>query len=90
MPRRDRRRTMYQPLVDYLARQTGSVVRLSFSSIEEILAFSLPPSAQTTSSWWRKKASTWVRAWQAAGWEASVSSDADTVIFTRLRNTGKE
>ena len=41
----------YQPLADYLARQSAATVTLTFAEIETILGQRLPPSARTR-AWW--------------------------------------
>jgi len=66
----------YQPLEDYLAdRQNKLVVRLSFPSLETIIAGSLPASAHQYREWWSNQSDTSNRphaaAWLNAGFKVS-------------------
>jgi hypothetical protein len=46
--------TKYQPLIDFLAEISGSVVTLNIGRIEQMLGFVLPSSARHHRAWWSK------------------------------------
>ena len=70
----------YRALHEYLKDGPKSGVwRASFSEIERVLGFALPPSARTRPAWWANDGeSEQSRAWIGAGWqvdEADVESE---------------
>ena len=78
----------YNPLRDYLRQQTSPRLELSFVEIEAILGRRLPPSAYAR-QWWisgrnSQQTTVWQRAWQSAGYDASLVLGADRVQFRRL------
>ena len=59
--------------------------RASFSEIEAVLGFKLPPSARRYSAWWANDSNNiHGRAWLTAGWKtAEVNMNAETLTFRR-------
>lgn len=55
----------YQPLQDFLSRNTRSPITLTFSEIETLLQTTLPGSARTNRAWWSNRSK---GALQAAAW----------------------
>lgn len=80
----------YEPLKSYMAQTGVSRIRLTFQQVEEILGFSLPPSARKHPEWWSNhtKGHSHSRAWVDEGW---ISLDVDvaggSVTFARARKT---
>ncbi len=78
----------YDPLRDYLSRQTATELILTFDQIEEILDFALPRAAQRA-SWWEKERSPENArpqrdAIRDGGYEATRLADGRGVRFRRL------
>lgn len=74
----------YRPLFDYLVSKSGSeTIRMTFTEIEAILGFSLPPSARRhLPHWYGYEGSAVARAIQDAGWKATrIDLAEETVIF---------
>src|SRR6185503_18523295 len=86
----------YQPLTEFLRRQSDAVVRMSFDEIERVIGAKLPPSATHHRAWWSNNAQNNVmtKAWRDAGFESEdVDMQRRRVAFRRvrseaLRNTG--
>ena len=59
----------YEPLTEFLQKQPGGVVRMSFAQIERVVGFKLPPVAQRHRAWWSNSPTNNVmtRAWLDAG-----------------------
>lgn len=78
----------YERLGVWLAAQTADTVSLSFTDIEAILGHRLPPSAWSSSSWWRQAEQRQVlpaRSWCAAGWHlVTVDRQTGRVTYTRI------
>ena len=79
----------YQSLYKYLRDRYANRVVLTFSEIEDLLGFSLPPHARLEYSWWvgalpvaRRSAQS--NAWTLAGRTAVVSLAAQNVVFDRV------
>ena len=77
----------YQPLADFLTRQSADEVVLTFAQIEGILRLPLPAAAYIR-QWWMTTAVTYahVQAWRRAGWEATALTwrgDERWVTFRR-------
>ncbi len=84
--------TKYEPLHDWLARQPGPEVRVTFAEVAKLIEAKLPRSARTYDAWWldRSTGTTHVqaRAWLAAGWcVAAVDREGEKVTFGRLDRT---
>lgn len=62
--------SQYDPLANYLARQSGNSCLATFAQIENILGRSLPQSAYTRSEWWdnNSKNHSQRKGWRSAGW----------------------
>ena len=78
----------YDPLRDYLARQTQTELVLSFEQIEEMLGFALPRASQRA-SWWEKErnpenARPQRDAIRDGGYEATRLPDGTGVRFRKL------
>lgn len=78
----------YDPLRDYLARQTRDELVLSFEDIEDMLGFALPRASQRA-SWWEKErnpenARPQRDAIRDGGYEATRLADGSGVRFRKL------
>lgn len=77
----------YDPLRDYLLRQSQPEFYLSFQQIETIIGASLPASADRP-QWWAntKSPGSHVQreAWRIAGYDAFLVSGGQRVKFTRV------
>ena len=81
-------RGKYQRLYTHLHRLSTQEWRTTFSELESIIGFPLPPSARLHRSWWSNQTVSNSRsgafAWGAAGWEtADVDMDAETLLLRR-------
>jgi len=75
----------YDVLAEYLRRQPGPALKLTFNEVERIVG-QLPAAAMTYRAWWSNNAGhTHARnGWLAAGWKTSrVSMDNRTLDFVR-------
>ena len=81
----------YEPLKNWLLKQPGPRVTVSFDDIEDEdrIGVKLPPSAREHRSWWGNEVtadSRQCRAWLDVGWRVdSVDLSRETVIFVRVR-----
>jgi hypothetical protein len=79
----------YGNLGDDLGGRKDDEVTLTFSEIEEMLSFNLPPSARKFKPWWSNdkghvQASS---GWLSKGWRTSeVNLTSETVKFTKFKN----
>ena len=78
----------YQRLYTHLCSFAAKEWRASFSEIESILGFELPPSARLHRPWWANQGGgnghSQALAWTAAGWEtAEVDMDSETLRLRR-------
>ena len=78
----------YQRLYTHLCSLAAKEWKVSFSEIESILGFDLPPSARLHRPWWANQGGgnghSQALAWTAAGWEtAVVDMDAETLLLRR-------
>lgn len=79
----------YDPLRDYLRKQTVRDIELSFAEIERLIGGMLPNSAARP-QWWanvQDPNTTHVqrKAWRDAGYDAFLIAGRDRVRFTRTR-----
>ncbi len=76
----------YTPLENYLERQHGETLKMTYSEIESILDDNLPKSAYQYSAWWAngEKAHKHSLSWVNAGWKVDEISFGEYIIFTRL------
>jgi hypothetical protein len=76
----------YEPLEQFLKRQTSNEVPLTFAEIERILGFTLPKASGDHRAWWSNNPSNNVmtRAWLAAGYVSErVDMDSRRLVFRR-------
>ncbi len=74
----------YRKLYEYLCSLTESEWSASFSEVEAIVGFKLPPEAREYQPWWSDSGYSQVRALLAAGWKtAKVDLVAETALFWR-------
>ena len=79
----------YEPLTEFLRRQSDAVVRMSFDEIERVIGAKLPPSATHHRAWWSNNAQNNVmtKAWKHAGFESEdVDMTGRRVTFRRKRS----
>jgi hypothetical protein len=82
----------YEPLGRYLANISFTEWRATFSEIEKVLGFSLPPSARTYAAWWGndRNSHSQASAWLEVGWKAAqVDVGAARVVFCRELPVGR-
>lgn len=62
----------YDPLREFLEKQSRPLIRMSFEQIERIIGEDLPPSARHHRAWWSNNQSNSVmtRAWREAGFKS--------------------
>lgn len=78
----------YSPLGDYLARQRGALVPMTFAEIEKVTGVRLPSSAQRHRAWWSNNPdnSVMTKIWLEAGFESEqVDLAARKLVFRRVR-----
>jgi hypothetical protein len=85
---------VYDPLRDYLRRQTLPEFVLSFEQIEEIIDAGLPRAAQRA-SWWETLRSPQEKMPQReacieAGYIATRQADGKSVKFKRMQRDGRK
>jgi hypothetical protein len=75
----------YEPLGEYLRKQTTKRATLSFKDVEGIIGDALPDSARNHRAWWANDPKhVEAKAWLDAGWKsASVSLMEERVVFFR-------
>ena len=79
----------YEPLTEFLRRQSRAVVRMSFDEIERVIGAKLPPSATHHRAWWSNNVQNNVMttAWRDAGFESEdVDMKGRRVAFRRVRS----
>jgi hypothetical protein len=79
----------YEPLTEFLRRQSRALVRMSFDEIERVIGAKLPPSATHHRAWWSNNAQNNVmtKAWKDAGFESEdVDMEGRRVAFRRVRS----
>jgi hypothetical protein len=79
----------YLPLTEFLRRQSGTAVRMSFVEIERVIGARLPRSATTHRAWWSNNPENNVmtKAWREAGFESEdVDMKGQQVTFRRVRS----
>jgi putative restriction endonuclease len=77
----------YAPLIEYLKRQSGARLSLTFAEVEIILDAPLPASARIYPAWWANETDgthNWAHEWMKAGWlTEEVSFTRERVTFVR-------
>ena len=81
-------RGKYQRLYQYLTGLQVQEWRTSFSEVESVIGFELPPSARLHRPWWGNQRGgnghSHALAWSVAGWEtAEVDMEAERLLFRR-------
>lgn len=81
-------RGKYQRLYTHLCSLTTQEWRATFSEIESVIGFELPPSARLHRPWWSNQnggnGHSQALAWTAAGWEtAEVDMYSETLLLRR-------
>ncbi len=66
-----------------IAAQTKDTVTLSFTEIEALVGALLPETMQIDTGWWNGVSHAYVRAWEAAGWTATLDRRNRCVHFAR-------
>jgi hypothetical protein len=81
----------YQPLTEFLRRQSRAVVLMSFDEIERVIGAKLPRSAENHRAWWSNNPDNNVmtKAWRDAGFESEdVDMKRRRVTFRRVGSEG--
>jgi len=76
----------YEPLTEFLQKQPGGEIRMSFAQIERVVGFKLPPVAQRHRAWWSNSPTNNVmtRAWLDAGFRSEqVDMTARKLVFRK-------
>lgn len=77
----------YEPLKQFLSRQSGNELPLSFKDVEQMIRVPLPKSAREYRPWWANNAGgshVQAQAWLEAGWRTErVDMAAERVVFVR-------
>ncbi len=82
--------TKYQPLKEFLEKERGNQIPMTFSEIEELIGDKLPSSARKHRPWWSNNPSNSVitYAWLKAGYKTSkVNMNEEKLIFIRITET---
>jgi hypothetical protein len=78
----------YDALGEYLKRQRGDLVPMTFAEIEKVTRAKLPPSAHKHRPWWSNNArnSVMTKVWLDAGFASEqVDMPARKLVFRRVR-----
>ena len=84
----------YDPLRDYLRKQSLQQIILTFREMEKIIGASLPVSAKLP-QWWENVAAmetthVQCKAWRAAGYDAFPVTGSKKVRFERSARVGRD
>lgn len=77
----------YQPLSDFLKKQTAEEVHMTFAQIERVIGCKLPRSAEQHRAWWSNNPDNCVvtRAWLDAGFRSErVDMEKRKVMFRKV------
>lgn len=77
----------YEPLSEFLRKQSSKEVRMSFAQIERIIGAKLPPKAQHHRAWWSNNPTNNVmtKAWLDAGFKsAEVDIERRRLVFQKV------
>lgn len=77
----------YDPLTKHLTRQNAAEVSMTFTELEKVLGFTLPPSARKHRAWWSNNPDNNVmtKAWIEAGYNtADVEIEREKLAFQKL------
>jgi hypothetical protein len=78
----------YQPLTEFLRRQSSDVTSMSFDEVERVIGQRLPESARRHRAWWSNNPqnSVMTQAWLDAGFESEqVDMTRRRLVFRRTR-----
>jgi hypothetical protein len=76
----------YEPLTEFLKKQSAREVRMSFAQVERVIGEKLPASAQHHRAWWSNNPnnSVMTKAWLEAGFRSEqVDMEGRTLTFRR-------
>jgi hypothetical protein len=76
----------YRPLTEFLRKQPGDRVPMTFAEVERVLGFKLPRSAREHRAWWSNNPNNSVitKAWLDAGFQsARVDLQKRTLVFQK-------
>ncbi len=78
--------TKYEPLTTYLNLHKKERIKLTYSEIEEILGFELPPSARKYREWWSNNdtSHTYSKSWGEAGYKTTDVILGESVVFEKV------
>jgi hypothetical protein len=81
----------YSPLADFLATQQQDEIQMSFSDIEKILKFNLPPVARNNDAWWANSRTddshTHAHLWIRAGWQSQkINRSEGWIVFRQINS----
>jgi hypothetical protein len=80
----------YEPLGQFLRKQKGKVVTLTFAELERVIRAKLPKSSKTHRAWWSNNPDNNVmtREWLAAGYATEdVDIAGEQLTFRRIETT---
>ncbi len=83
----------YEPLSQFLRKQSADEVPMSFAQIERIIGAKLPPKAQHHRAWWSNNPSNNVltKAWLDAGFRSEqVDMEGRKLVFRKIAPAGSE
>lgn len=83
----------YEPLGEYLKKQSKEQVPMTFAEIERVTGTRLPPSAIKHRPWWSNnpRNSVMTKIWLDAGYESEqVDMAARKLVFRRMRGPTKD
>jgi hypothetical protein len=78
--------TKYEPLTTYLNLHKKERIKLTYSEIEGILGFELPPSARKYREWWSNNdtSHTYSKSWGEAGYKITDVILGESVVFEKV------
>ena len=79
----------YQPLSEFLRRQTASEIPMTFNQVERVIGEQLPKSATRYRAWWSNNSTNNVMtaAWLEAGFESEqVDMEGRKLVFRRVES----
>ncbi|WP_441339161.1 DUF7662 domain-containing protein [Paenibacillus sp. VTT E-133280] len=75
----------YASLYGFLLNSQEEQVTINVGQIEEILGFSLPPSASKHRPWWANTLThSHAKSWLLAGWEVDSVNLGEKTVFRRI------
>ena len=77
----------YEPLTEFLKKQSTAEVRMSFAQVERVIGGKLPASAQHHRAWWSNNPnnSVMTKAWLDAGFRSEqVDMEGRKLVFRKM------